>query len=636
MDPKFLKPEEVRYECTIRGINWTDNVTRNRAALTHLLNCEVNGEAPPRVSLQYDQVKELEFCIGLVEEIRVELSRLGLSDEVFSRLSHLRDRFKRISQASISDCDLYEKTKAKIDQLASEVHGLPTNQAKASQKPSMVVQDFNNPLGAIGLNHPTNNESLNNTIINTASTPILPWRDINLPNNPKRYGAIPKVRKNIFPSEENGGTNRLLSQATGTNLGVEGLNRQVDLLGLDQRSPPMNQSNPMNENRTTTSPAQNNRSNQNIPPYNAFAHNQEQIFQMMLQMNQQILLLQSQLTNSNAASSQTQSVRQNLHNRHYNPVKHWDLQFSGKPGTISIHEFLSAVESFARTDRVSDEQLYEWGTYLFLDPAKTVYETARSSNRRTWAEVVNYMKDTFIVGDFQESIKSQIYKAQQEKQESVGLYFSRMRKMFRFCDPPVLENEKIRIMKRSIKSEISMYLVLQNVLTFEELEVVCRKIEKDLHEVNVRTKANEILQARYTESPYRFPQVNYVECNQPTGTVYNNPPGSFAEHVQNILGQPEANDELQSANQVETPYEVAVASSSYNRNRSSNKPRRQATPEDVCFNCDAKGHFFRECPQAKSVFCHSCGLKGFYFNTCISQRCQAKNGKAGLRCSGSQ
>ena len=105
MEAKYLQSTEIRYECEIRGIKFSehDNGKSSLVFLNAILQKEyLNIDDPPKSSsFNFNQARELEVCSKLAKELTTLFRETGLTVVLNSRLIHLFGRFRRINSKSV-------------------------------------------------------------------------------------------------------------------------------------------------------------------------------------------------------------------------------------------------------------------------------------------------------------------------------------------------------------------------------------------------------------------------------------------------------------------------------------------------------------------------------------------------------
>ena len=656
MDPTLLSAEELQYECIIRGINSDINLDQTKKQLFQFLEKESSKlSEPPKTSHQVNQTNELAVC-GQILEFLENQYKSGVVDKSFhSRTIHLVGRFRRISAKEV-DKNTYENFRRRIqtfldtlkafDFPVSPIIRRPPNfddeQFLSSQAsgPNLLeqaiidgrsysarvndgqsgIQKSVNILAPARLNA-SDSAVVQNTFVNTGTKPKQ-----SLSNLSGQYREINRNRTNDFAYQQ-----RKDHYSVDTD---------EDTLSVNDRvSPSLN--NQRNRSETAKPDFTLNCGTQIVTNSSGSTNNEfymNQIGQLNLvvaQLREEIASLRTNQSNPN--------INPNFRVRQYanvaqprrkpgNPVEHWGVRFSGIKGTVSLDDFLTTVAMYTRSEKVSNEELLDWGIYLLDGPARKIYSQC-FSEFRSWSDVVAKLKDVFIIGDYQRDLKKKIERTFQERNEQCALYLARMEDLFSLVSPPLSVEEKIKVLKRNLRPDISTYLVLRDIQTMVQLKTSCKQIEEHFYEINNRFRHSEQYNNRQNAFSYNRANVNEVQTEQP---IYNsgesNTENTEATFVQNLAYPSEECGGLGDGNFMQDsfcqlPNEVdAIRTEPVN---ATGNYQRQGV---VCIRCKKEGHYHRECPcqWPTGPYCYGCGA----LNT-VRPKCTTCNVTPGNRKTGS-
>ena len=291
-------------------------------------------------------------------------------------------------------------------------------------------------------------------------------------------------------------------------------------------------------------------------------------------------------------------------------VQKWSIRFSGKPGTISLLEFIFHVGLLASTHKIDQDDLVSLAVHLLEGQALFVYKS-RMQTCQTWVELVSELKDAFVIGDFDESIRERIRNRYQAPGETFGLYCSEMSLLFDCLSDEISEAEKCQRLLKNADPRLSIALATapDNHVSLADLIKKCYKLEKYFYDIQNRSN-NHVLPQNF----YSLPDPNQYHHNYSRNTIdsRNQPQLSVNLQYQKYWLNEIENRKFE--NNIENNLEEIVAL------------KTQVQPSNVkCFRCNGNHHFLacdkKEHAEYKNIiFCYVCGKQGT-----ISPRCCRAN-----------
>lgn len=241
------------------------------------------------------------------------------------------------------------------------------------------------------------------------------------------------------------------------------------------------------------------------------------------------------------------------------PVYKWGLKFSGLPEE-SVEGFIIEVEEKRRCRFLTEKELFESAYDLFHGDALAWFRAVRG-NLKTWNELTTQLRESFQGPAYGRKLLEEIRNRVQGSDESVTIYFAKMKNLFLRLPNPLSESQKISIVERNLNPNFVKLLPLSFYTTIGELESICRKLE----DAEIESKERTPSISRVTKLPLE-PDLAY------------RPPRK--EHRSPIVAP------------------LATRTSV------------------ICWNCRGEGHVSRQC--SKPFSCYGCGRPGVRRTNCSS------------------
>lgn len=163
--------------------------------------------------------------------------------------------------------------------------------------------------------------------------------------------------------------------------------------------------------------------------------------------------------------------------RNRNPILNWQLVFTGVQGKgLSISDFLTQVHLMARADSVSERELFLSAIHLFAGSARNWY-VAFEKYYDNWQQLVNALKEQFLPHDSDLCLLREAESRKQRPDEAFVLYLSSMMNLFDHLQVQLPETRKLSIVMRNMLPYLRQALALTDVLDFNTLVRLCRKLE---------------------------------------------------------------------------------------------------------------------------------------------------------------
>lgn len=352
-------------------------------------------------------------------------------------------------------------------------------------------------------------------------------------------------------------------------------------------------------------------------------------------------------------------------------VHNWPFKFKGEKDTTSLNTFLDRVETFARSEGLSDDTLLKSIKHLLLDDALDWYGRAVSQNLLvTWAAFKNEIRKEYLPSSYEQILKLEAIFRFQAPDESFAKYYRDISALFRFVQPPMSEQEKFFIVKKNMNADYATIVTAARPASLQDMVEVCSSYDEtrmllnrqkrvpfpqnSLLEPNLATPVNRPTplnrgnprfgRVHALNSEEDFSQLESCSC-QPQATASKQP---TASDNRKKLQESESTGEKEDWQQriLELTEQVnALKLRQYDRDerphrnqriQDQEQPERAPQPGDqrrgglICWNCDEDGHRFMDCPKPQAVmFCYRCGHKGYSLRNCPTCRAGLGNAVAG-------
>ncbi|XP_062711169.1 uncharacterized protein LOC115265398 [Aedes albopictus] len=155
-------------------------------------------------------------------------------------------------------------------------------------------------------------------------------------------------------------------------------------------------------------------------------------------------------------------------------VHNWPFKFRGEKDTISLNVFLDRVETFARSEGMSDATLLSSIKHLLQEDAIDWYSRATSQNLlRTWDQFKREIRREFLPSGYSQILRLEASFRFQGREESFAKFYRDISALFRFVDPPIPDDEKFFLVKKNMNENYAAIVTAARPRSLEEMVEVC-------------------------------------------------------------------------------------------------------------------------------------------------------------------
>lgn len=547
MNPIHLEPDELEYECIIRGIDKTTRKAKEKELQKFLDNKKILNDVNFDSDLMFDEdVKCVDKVYRDIYDI-CNTQRMNLIEMKYpmltSRCIHMLSRLQRIKPINDVQEGLLQSYVAKAQKLANticeqnvkKVFANPNNSVKADimNHTIAVTLDTTNRTKSVGEGIENNDSTYVNTADKGAITKIIDretmqaqQKDIDALNNWTDSNSNGTVITNLI-SLPNYDLNVLTRTSTITN----GLTNSTLVNGLsptpnmqtNNNHMQLHQNDLMVENRqlkerlaqlettivkneqsmkdmiariSTDIPA----SNQNAPSQYGGSLNEHRNPPYVC-TNGQDFRSQNRVPESSSNIYQNQFdsdvdalIANNMHlpMRFYNqktiPIHKWPLKFTGEYPTkvadaLPWDQFLERIDRMMISERTTCQDVFERIEYLLVGSARKWFN-AYSTEMRTWEEFKSAFKQQYQYATHDVTSIAFLTTRRQEYNESPSDYFHSMIAAVKRMPIQLDDRQTIVYILRGFKHDVGQAIGLQNPQSLERLRALVRQAE--MMEVNKR------------------------------------------------------------------------------------------------------------------------------------------------------
>ncbi|XP_062699287.1 uncharacterized protein LOC134284452 [Aedes albopictus] len=323
----------------------------------------------------------------------------------------------------------------------------------------------------------------------------------------------------------------------------------------------------------------------------------------------------SEIDTDSSSSPSPPSRRKSRQRRSYTkrsrPVSDWNLRYDGRDGGQGLMRFIKEVEFYAKSEDVSEKELFRSAIHLFAGAAKIWFMAGVENGEfSTWKDLVTEMKREFLSPDHDHVSEFRAIERKQRPKEKFQDFFFDMQKLFNSLTKPISERKKFEIVFRNLRADYKGYVVAANIDNLADLKPFGRKLDATFwykyenrnQEENSSKSRNQVSELKSNSKP------------KPTGSV-NRPDKTRSEQK---LNKTEDEKITQKPIRQDQPGEQSQAQNSNAVDKGLQAILEKYTPPKpgVCYNCRLSGHHQADCDRPKHKFCYRCGFFNFDTKDC--------------------
>lgn len=267
-------------------------------------------------------------------------------------------------------------------------------------------------------------------------------------------------------------------------------------------------------------------------------------------------------------------------------------------------KFIREVEFYAKSENVSDKELFRSAIHLFAGLAKLWFMSGVENDEfTTWKELVAEMKKEFLSPDHDHVSEVRAIDRKQRSKEKFQDFFFDIQKIFNSLTKPISEKKKFEIVFRNLRADYKGHVVAAQVDNLADLKTFGRKLDATFwYKYETRSQEEQVTKNR--------PQVNELKSN-PKQKSYNDksrqaskespkPVEKVPKKTQNV---DQANEKEKNENSQPDVLKLLIE-------------KHVPIPPGVCFNCRLQGHHQSNCDRPKHKFCFKCGFLNVDTKSC--------------------
>ncbi|XP_055599075.1 uncharacterized protein LOC129748459 [Uranotaenia lowii] len=234
-------------------------------------------------------------------------------------------------------------------------------------------------------------------------------------------------------------------------------------------------------------------------------------------------------------------------------IHNWPFKFRGEKDTTSLNIFLDRVETFARSEGLSDRTILASVKHLLLEDALDWYSRALAQGLLlSWSAFKREIRREFLPSGYAQILRQEASFRYQGPDEPFGKFYRDISTLFRFIEPPLTEEEMMFMVKKNMNMEYATIVTARQPRTLVELLDVCSNFDETrlllsrqrripiphtaLLEPNFATPAPGRAQATQHQ-PQRFNRVHAVEADSQERVVMEHPTTSYHQTEEHTTPQ---------------------------------------------------------------------------------------------------
>lgn len=183
------------------------------------------------------------------------------------------------------------------------------------------------------------------------------------------------------------------------------------------------------------------------------------------------------------------------------PIYKWNLKFSGEGKTKDVFVFLQSIKSKARSQNVSDMELFTFASEFFSGFASTWYH---SQQFNSWDDITIKLISDFVQVDYFDNLLDTIRQRKQSQSENVVQFFINFEDSCSRLPTPLSNLEKVNILRKNVLQKYRPYIALSTFQSVDEMKHALKILESTMiftdSSKNVRFGSKDRNHSAYTDN----------------------------------------------------------------------------------------------------------------------------------------
>ncbi len=158
-------------------------------------------------------------------------------------------------------------------------------------------------------------------------------------------------------------------------------------------------------------------------------------------------------------------------------VSRWKIAYQGPDAGLSLNDFLSQAEDFAKGAGMQPVELRDSLIHL-LEGQALIWFRAFGRNYKSWPELKSAMREEFLPPDYDFFLRQDIERRYQGEREPFTHFVACMEMMFRNFSFQVSEYQKLEAILRNMNPELGKQIAMYKVRSIKQLSNIVKSWER--------------------------------------------------------------------------------------------------------------------------------------------------------------
>lgn len=277
-------------------------------------------------------------------------------------------------------------------------------------------------------------------------------------------------------------------------------------------------------------------------------------------------------------------------------VRKWGLKFDGTEGVIA---FIERIDELKSSYSFSDNSLLAAVPELLKGKA-TLWYRNNAKNWHSWVDFVQDLKSNFLPPDYTECLEEEMRRRTQGQEETIRDFAIALRTIMR-RHGHMSEVDQVKLLYKNLRPEYKLSIKSRDFQSLEELLNLGTEYELQCKLAKQYRPPPNPGQVHFSDTAYVPKSFSRTGDRKPHGVAASNPVTHRGSPADVSRGEKVLNTSPAGAN---------VTNPSH-------------TGEEMCWNCDTKGHRYSKCEKPRKRFCYRCGTPEVTVKTC--ENCKSGN-----------